>query len=102
MPDRKRVSLVPALLPGLCVLLVAALLPSSSSQASRAETHAPLPVGEPQWGPDIQVNIPLSDTYGIHKQFSLAVNHTNPDNVIAGYDSYREGPGESGYSWSTD
>src|SRR5436305_1678418 len=105
MPDRKRASLLPALLLGLCVLLLAAVLPSVSSRAKTHETHEthmPLSVDEPQWGPDIPVNAPLSDTYGIHKQFSLAIDPTNPDDVIAGYDSYREGPGESGYSWSTD
>ena len=57
---------------------------------------------EPQWGVDVQVNPPVTSSLPTQKNFSFAVNPTNPDNVIAGYDNTASSNSLSGYSWSTD
>src|SRR5437870_3968830 len=56
----------------------------------------------PQWGPDIRVN-PLSTlTPSMQQNFAFAVNPANPNEVIAGYDSWNDVLTDSAYARSTD
>jgi hypothetical protein len=60
------------------------------------------PFVTPQWGADIQVNPPSTVTPNANRNFALAVNPTNPNHVVAGYDNIHPEVSSSGYSWSTD
>src|SRR6266496_1507681 len=57
------------------------------------------PSFDPQWGLDIMVDTLLADN---HEDFSLAINPTNSNNVLASY-KYEDVNGPSvGYDQSTD
>src|SRR5437867_1654716 len=83
------------LVAGTGVVLVVRLPPAAGA-------HLLVPRVEPRWGPDFRANPSPTKTTDKHKNISMAVDPTNPNKVLAGYD-YRDSGGlGSGYSWSTD
>ncbi len=58
----------------------------------------------PQWGPDIQVNPTPTGTpyHPMQINFSMAINPTNQNNIIAGWDSFQGINRASAYGSSTD
>jgi len=82
---------------GLAILVLVA----SQSHASAGTL---MPAQVPQWGPDIQVNPTPTGTpyHPVQRDFSLAINPTDPNTVIAGWDSLQGDPGLEAYGWSTD
>src|SRR4051794_12763947 len=88
-------------LPG-CIVAIVILLVAGQSRAS-AGRQSPA-TGDPQWGADIQVNpTPTGSPYHpLQLNFSLAINPTNPNNVIAGWDSYQSAPSSVAYGSTTD
>ncbi|MEO8285580.1 MAG: S-layer homology domain-containing protein [Chloroflexota bacterium] len=85
----------------LCLLLAAAASILSLKQPSAQAQPLSMP-GSVTFGPDILVN-PTSTIETVRqKNFSLAVNPTNPDNVVAAYDSSGTVFLETAYSASTD
>ena len=73
--------------------------PPVSPAPGVAASRAP---GAPAWGPDIQVNPVTTSTASVQRGFALAVDPTDSNRVIAGYDSWDPGLSYSGYSVSTD
>src|SRR6478672_2701173 len=93
--------LVPAGLLGaatLLCILAATMLTSPVAQGAGATR----PAVPPQWGPDIRVNPQTSATPSVQRNYSLAIDPTNPNHVIASYDSQHPPTSISGYAWSTD
>ncbi len=105
----------------LLAVVVFALANSTTGRASpvmpaqpASDTHRPAssllepfsPLDQPVWGPDVRVNSRPSPSptsqLAIVRNYSLAVNPTNPDNVIASYDNQEFSIYNSGYSYSTD
>jgi len=86
---------------GLSVLLLALTLVVIIEQPiSRA---APLtPGAPPTWGTDIRVSPVFTTTPDAQVNYALAVDPTNPDRVLAGYDSYGFNGVTSGYALSSD
>src|SRR5690348_816718 len=79
------------------LITLAALLGTQQPAAS-----APVPPGTPAWGQDVRVNPTTSLTPDLQTNYSFAVNPTNPDNIVASYDSLDPNNSNSAYSVSTD
>src|SRR2546430_2553520 len=60
------------------------------------------PIPDPQWGPDIRINPDLGSEPSAQRNYSIAINPTNPNNIIASYDSQGVHNSRSAYAWSTD
>src|SRR5207248_2307745 len=88
-----------ALVLASCLSSVVLILTSDYPRASARPLDA---FPEPQWGPDIQVNPTVSSTPSAYRNFSLAVNPINPNNVIASAESAYSDQGLIAYRWSTD
>lgn len=56
----------------------------------------------PAWGPDIQVNPEPSHTPSNYKNHVIAINPTNPQNIVAGYDRFDWDHSWPAYAASTD
>src|SRR4029079_16589373 len=82
-----------------CLMAAVVLLSADLAPARPAKAGA---LGEPQWGPDIQVNPRVTITPSAQKNFSLAINPIDPNMVIAGYNSSNPSGGLSAYAWSTN
>ena len=82
------------LLGALALMLAAAPVPGGARRAG--------PLATPQWGPDIRVNPLASATPNANRNFSLAVDPTDPNHVVASYDNIHSETSFSGYSWSTN
>jgi hypothetical protein len=87
-----------------CVMAVILLLVAGQSQASAGIQPQSPTTGDPHWGLDIQVNpTPTGSPYQpMQLNFSMAVNPTNPNSVIAGWDSYQSAPSSVAYGSSSD
>src|SRR5689334_11768622 len=83
-----------------CALAIV-LLALCQSQADAGGTVLP-PL--PQWGPDTQVNPTPTDNpyHPLQLNPSLAVNPTNPNTVIAGWESFQSAPTVDAFQWSTN
>src|SRR5438105_5033747 len=57
--------------------------------------------GVPQWGPDIQISTLFTDP-PVQRNSSFAVDPTNPDHVLVGYESNDPGRSSSAIGESTD
>src|SRR5438552_3161962 len=99
MKTRFRSALV--LLTAFAALTIACALIATRS-ALAGGPQPPLVGIEPRWGPDLRVNPTPPITTDKHKNFSMAVDPSNPSRLLAGFD-YRDSGGlGSGYSWSSD
>src|SRR5436190_6888390 len=67
-----------------------------------ANAHSSSVAVPPQWGTDIQVNPSPAVTPAAQRNFSIAIHPTNPNNLIAAYDSTGVHNTQNGYAWSTD
>lgn len=83
----------------LCLLSVFILTYTSGQTASAGSSMAS---HAPQWGVDIPVSSPDDTMRDVHRNVSLSINPTNPDNVIAAYERGHSFQGVTAYSWSTD
>src|SRR4051794_22370456 len=83
----------------LSLLAVALFFMGGRTPAVAALPHTS---GEPQWGTDIQVSPDFQITPEAQRNFSMAINPTNPDNIIASYNSQVLHNYLSGYASSTD
>src|SRR6478672_9275452 len=82
-----------------CLIAAVLLLSADIAPARPALAGA---LGEPQWGTDIQVNPRVTLTPSAQKNFSLAINPTDPNMIIGGYSSSSPSSGLSAYAWSTN
>ncbi len=90
---------IPRLAVGSAAFLIGLVILLGSQQPASGTT---LPPPTPQWGHDVRVNPTSSLTPDLQKNFSLAVNPTDPNNIIASYDSLDTNNTNSAYSYSTD
>src|SRR5689334_3695135 len=89
----------------ILVLVLCSLGAVLAMSPHRLEASAPQPISsipEPRWGTDIQVNASPSTTPAIYRNYSVAINPTNPNNLIAAYESPFIAQGFLSYAWSSD
>src|SRR5690348_10940453 len=94
---RKSLIFALMLLPGLLATLALAGAQAAPPGAPRVPA-IPLP----QWGPDILISPLAHPTISAERNPMLAVRPTNPNFVIAGWDSIQDAQYASGYGGSTD
>lgn len=59
-------------------------------------------VHNPQWGPDIRINPDEGEGPSAQRNYSVAINPTNPNNVLATFESQGIHSSRNGHAWSTD
>jgi hypothetical protein len=88
----------------MACLPVAALVfwaPGASVGATQAFQPIKGQAGEPQWGFDVRVNSLSGDKETVQRNFALAVDPTNPNRLLAGFDTHQISI-QSAYASSTD
>jgi hypothetical protein len=86
----------------LALCLLAAGLALASGGPSANAGSRPSGATQPQWGTDVQVNPTPTRLYTVQRNFSLAVNPTNPLNVVSAYDGQTGINGLTSYAATTD
>ena len=66
------------------------------------EANPGQPVANPVFGLDVRVNPPNTGNLDANRNPSIAVDPTNPNNVVAGYDNYLSAGSQTAFSRSTD
>ncbi len=85
----------------LGALLVAALI-VTAGQSPVGASPARVNGANPVWGLDIKVSPINQGNLDANRNLSLAVDPTNPNNVVAGYDNYMSAGSQTAFSRSTD
>src|SRR6476469_3578722 len=83
------------------LLGVALLLVVGWPSPAAARLQVPL-VSEPQWGSDIRVSPIFTDTREKNNNFSMAIDPTNSNHVLTGWEYSGIDHHNPSYAWSTD
>src|SRR5438477_6402420 len=84
------------------LLLGAVFLLSDTYSPTKASPVYTAQSLEPVWGPDIQVNPTVISTPAAQRNYSMAINPTNPNNILASYDGLGTHSTLSSYARSRD
>src|SRR3954447_9356378 len=83
------------------LLGVALLLVVGWPAPAAAKVQLPL-VSEPQWGPDMRISPVFADAREKNNNFSMSIDPTNSNRVLAGWEYSGIEFHNPSYAWSTD